>query len=137
MKALSVRAPWWWFILHGGKDIENRDWHTNFRGTVYLHASKWFSLGEVGDDSSTAIRMAKEDGWQGKAEVTFRQMRDCGGCLVGKIDIVGCTTWSDSPWFMGKYGFMLENPVVFERPIPFKGALGFFDVPDDIEKAAR
>lgn len=36
MKALSVRAPWWWFILHAAKDIENRDWSTRFRGTVYL-----------------------------------------------------------------------------------------------------
>ena len=39
MKALSVRAPWWWAILHG-KPVENRDWHTNFRGVVLLHASK-------------------------------------------------------------------------------------------------
>ena len=34
MKALSIRQPWSWLILHGGKDIENRSWRTNVRGPV-------------------------------------------------------------------------------------------------------
>mgnify|MGYP006363525131 CR=1 FL=1 len=34
MKALSIRAPWWWAILYAGKDIENREWATRFRGPV-------------------------------------------------------------------------------------------------------
>ena len=38
MKALSVRAPWWWYIIHGYKDIENREWKTQFRGRVLIHA---------------------------------------------------------------------------------------------------
>ena len=45
MKALSVRAPWWWAILHG-KPVENRDWQTNYRGEVLLHASKWWNIGD-------------------------------------------------------------------------------------------
>jgi hypothetical protein len=136
MKALSVRSPWWWFILHGGKDIENRDWHTNFRGTVYLHAGKWFQLDEVAGDSRTAVSIAKE---HGRHDVgggfTYRELRDVGGCIVGKIDIVGCVSESASPWFFGKYGFVLANPVAFEAPIPFKGALGFFDVPDGVVRS--
>ena len=54
MKALSVRAPWWWFILHGGKDIENRGrispCSPKFRGPVWLHASRWYVHKEVVDD---------------------------------------------------------------------------------------
>lgn len=46
MKALSVRAPWWWAILHG-KPVENRDWYTNVRGRVLLHAGKWWEPEEV------------------------------------------------------------------------------------------
>lgn len=34
MIALSIRQPWAWHILHSGKDIENRDWPTKFRGRV-------------------------------------------------------------------------------------------------------
>jgi hypothetical protein len=31
---------------------------------------------------------------------------------------------------VGEYGFVLKNPVPLAKPIPFKGALGFFDVPE-------
>lgn len=136
MKALSVRAPWWWAILHAGKDIENRDWSTNYRGTIYLHASKFWKINEVSDDWDDIKDIAKESGvrlpYMGKSET--EAMRDAGGHIVGKIDIVGCVTKSDSPWFFGRFGFTLSNPVAFEKPITFKGALGFFDVPDRIEE---
>lgn len=46
MKALSFRHPWAWLIVAGYKDIENRSWPTNFRGRVYIHASRKFD--EVG-----------------------------------------------------------------------------------------
>ena len=39
MKALSIRQPWAWLILHGGKDIENRTWATKLRGRVLIHAA--------------------------------------------------------------------------------------------------
>ena len=38
MKAISIRPPWAWAILHAGKDIENRTWRTSMRGTVAVHA---------------------------------------------------------------------------------------------------
>jgi hypothetical protein len=136
MKALSVRAPWWWAILHCGKDIENRDWYTNFRGTIYLHAGKFWKWDEVEDDLYHIWRIL------GGASIyddlrargyDKEKMRESGGCLVGKVDIVECYSDSDSPWFFGKYGFQLANPVAFPHPIPYKGMLGFFEVPDSIE----
>jgi len=38
-RALSIRQPWAYAILHLGKDIENRPWRTNFRGPLLIHAS--------------------------------------------------------------------------------------------------
>ena len=38
MKALTVRQPWAWAIVHAGKRIENRTRRTNFRGRFYIHA---------------------------------------------------------------------------------------------------
>lgn len=130
MKALSVRAPWWWFILHGGKDIENRDWPTSFRGTVYVHSSKWWSLQQVREDSMEAVNISDESGGGDSSEIKWTQMKAMGGCIVGTVDIVDCVSKSDSPWFFGRYGFVLANPVAFEKPIPCKGALGFFTVPE-------
>src|SRR6266705_2697241 len=40
MKALSVRQPWAWAIIHARKDIENRTWKTHFRGQVAIHSSR-------------------------------------------------------------------------------------------------
>jgi len=46
MIALSVRQPWAWLLLNG-KDIENRDWYTKYRGPLAIHASKGIS-GKLG-----------------------------------------------------------------------------------------
>ena len=135
MKALSIRAPWWWFILHAGKDIENRDWHTNFRGTVLLHASKWWKQDKVIDDVDDAIDCFKQrpSADHNGAKITWEEMGAKGGHIVGKVDIVDCVVRSNSPWFFGAFGFVLANPVVFKTPIPCRSALGLFDVPKDVE----
>ncbi len=132
LKALSVRAPWWWAILHG-KPVENRDWYTNVRGRVLLHASKWWNDEEVRYDWEDASEMARLDGWQ-LPSPNHIQMKSSGGCLVGSVEITDCIRGNTigSAFFVGEYGFVLRNPVVFAKPIPFKGALGFFGVPDNI-----
>ena len=40
MKALSIRQPWAWLIVHGYKDVENQSWSTDYRGPVLVHAGK-------------------------------------------------------------------------------------------------
>ena len=126
-RAISIRAPWWWAILHAGKDIENRDWPTKFRGRVYIHASKWWNLNDVTDDAAFVSDLYRRAGGEPcDTGLTYRQMRDFGGHLVGTAEIVDCVERSDSPWFFGKHGFVLRNPIALETPIPCKGALGFF-----------
>ena len=52
------------------------------------------------------------------------------GGIIGSVEIVDCVTESESPWFFGRYGYVLRDP----RPLPFapwRGQLGFFDVPMD------
>lgn len=115
MKALSIRQPWCHHILHDGKDVENRDWPTRFRGRVLIHASKGYDT-----DDRDLIRS--------------RQM-PLGG-IVGVMTIIDCVTRSDSQWFHGKYGFVLRDA----KPLPFipcKGQLGFFDIPPDVAEQLR
>jgi len=129
MKALSIRAPWWWAILNG-KPVENRDWYTSQRGRVYIHASKFWKIDEISDDWDDVKHMAKADGlvlpYCGKEET--EAMRDAGGSLVGTVEIIDCVRTHSSAFFVGKFGFVLGDPVALPKPIPFKGALGFFDV---------
>lgn len=41
MKALTIRQPWAWAIVHGPKRLENRDWPgCSYRGPILIHASK-------------------------------------------------------------------------------------------------
>lgn len=124
MKALSIRQPWAWLILHGGKDIENRDWATRFRGRVLIHASK----GMTRDEYVAAANFAKLAGL-GKGIPAFGDMERGG--IVGSVEIVDCIAGSDSPWFMGKHGFVLRDPTPIQFA-PCNGRLGFFDVPDEI-----
>jgi hypothetical protein len=42
------------------------------------------------------------------------------------VEVVDCITTSDSPWFIGPFGFVLANPVAFAVTVPCKGRLGFF-----------
>lgn len=131
MKALSVRAPWWWAILYG-KPVENRDWYTGYRGRVWLHASKHWSRREIEEDLDDITHMAREDKLI-LPEVDLANMLECGGCLVGSVEITGCVREHSSAFFMGMYGFVLRDPRTLAKPIPFKGALGFFDVPEGLE----
>lgn len=132
MKALSIRNPWASLILHGGKDIENRTWHTRQRGTVLIHASKGMTRAEWLD----AITFASPMIFRKKFDVAthddlFSFKAQPRGGIVGAVDIVDCVTSSDSPWYMGAVGFVLANP----RPLPFTpylGKLGFFEVPDEL-----
>jgi hypothetical protein len=134
VKALSIRAPWWWYILHAGKDIENRDWRTRVRGRVLIHASNWWVKKDIVLDDWNAGEMAANAS-SNLLIPDWSKMRECRGCIVGSVEIVDCVVHSDNPWFVGDFGFVLRDPVTFATPIPYKGALGFFGVLDDLVRS--
>ena len=128
--ALSIRQPWAWLIVHGHKDIENRDWPTNFRGPLLVHAGLTLprrAYEEVREELAVA----------GLLPATFPDFEALKlGGFVGWTRVVDCVTEHASPWktsypFEGvpSYGFVLRD----SRPMPFvpwKGRLGFFNVPE-------
>jgi hypothetical protein len=135
MKALSIKQPWAWLICAGYKDIENRDWYLhmppffdyppyakNVPKRIYVHAGKQMDL-EAGE--YIAERLSRLQSLE--LVNAFRDGLPLGA-LIGEVDITGCVTESKSPWFVGKYGFTLANPVLYDKPIPYRGQLGFFEV---------
>jgi hypothetical protein len=123
--ALSIRQPWAWAIVHAGKDVENRDWPTDLRGRFFIQAAKGMSGLEYRE-----FRAFYED------TIRTRQPElppcplikdlDRGG-IIGTAELVDCVRDHASPWFTGKYGFVLANAT----PLPFRpltGQLGFFKV---------
>lgn len=132
MKALSIRQPWAWLIVNGYKDIENRTWSTRMRGPVLIHASKGMTRAEYEDVEAL---LATERGIRDK-NITLPKFEDLErGGIVGIASITGCLSFSlgnvRSPWFFGPYGFTLGDIKALPF-VPFKGALGFFDVPDEL-----
>lgn len=128
MKCISIQQPWAGLILTGYKDIENRSWSTAHRGRLAIHAGS--KMYEDSFTSATAImkRIGKRIDPRGMSEFTRSS-------IVGYVDLVDVVTESASPWFVGEFGWVLANPVAIE-PIPYKGKLGLFDVPDSLILAA-
>lgn len=109
IKALSIKQPYPHHIFHDDKDVENRDWPTKGRGWIIIHAG--VSTSELADS----------------------QMHLPRGGVVGLARIVDCVTAMDSPWFFGKYGFVLRD--AFPLPlIACRGQLGFFSLPAEVNQ---
>lgn len=145
MKALSMKQPWAYLVVQGCKDIENRTWPLpktfKYPQRIYVHAGKRADRGFA----VLAERMVKAGKFPDDVVKTFWALwrEEPGydkwfGAIVGEVDIIGELTLRSelsllgdaSPWFVGPYGFLLANPVAYPKPVPYKGVLGFFAVPD-------
>jgi hypothetical protein len=120
MKCLTIQQPYADLIVHGAKDIENRSWSTRYRGPLAIHAGL-----TVDRDMLRELRRAcREQGIPCPPAHT--------GAIVGIVDLVDIVTESDSEWFTGPYGWVLTNPRVAEKPLPYRGRIGLYDVPDEL-----
>jgi len=122
MKALSIRQPWAWLIAAGYKDVENRSWPTRFRGRIYIHSGKILDRTAL-----LELRSGKSNVSHNCRDALSQEESWTRGAIIGEVDIVDCVTQSSSPWFTGPYGFLLRNPLLYERPIMCPGKLGLFE----------
>lgn len=137
MRTLSIRQPWAWLIIrpdiedhaarlqaivnHAIKPVENRTWHTHYRGPLQIHASQAMTRS---DYQACWLFLAADPRTQ-HVELPSPGALERGG-VVGRVDLVGCVANHPSPYFCGPFGLVLANPMV--RPFrPLKGALGLFD----------
>jgi hypothetical protein len=120
MKALSIRQPWAWLIIHAGKDIENRTWHTKHRGRFLVHAASGMTRREYHLVQGWARQHA------GVINLPAFEELQRGG-IIGSVELVDSVDTSASPWYMGHKGFVLRDPVALPF-VPIKGRLGFFEV---------
>lgn len=123
MKVLSVRQPWAWAIIHGGKDVENRTWRSRHRGPLLIHAARTVDY----DDTEDMVRLVQAttgedpDRIWGRYTVGLRV-----GAVVGVAEMVDCVESHESPWFYGPFGFVFRNPRSF-FPRRLRGLPGIFE----------
>jgi hypothetical protein len=111
-KALTVKQPFASLIMAGIKDVENRTWKTNFRGTIVVHAGRG-----VANVRGTNIKPPTSE--------------YPAGAIIGTVDIVGCVRDSTSEWAMdGHWHWLLANPRPC-APVPAAGSLGFWQIGAD------
>jgi len=123
LPCLSIRQPWAWLIVNGHKDVENRTWPTRVRGMFFVHASNTMTRA---DYEACAIFCG---GLPFDVPLPPAGDLERGG-IVGVAVLTDCVGAWFSPWFTGPYGFVLANPMP-RKFRPYKGHLGFFDVPID------
>lgn len=154
MKVMTVRQPWAWAIVHGGKDVENRSRNIagTYRGPVAIHA------GLVYDEDALI--------WAGGRPLVIDEAgdhREPRGAIIGVVDLLGahvckshpsvmdipdcfysgtpyartCSAWAQFTPGQVTHHLVLANARSLVAPIPFKGALGMRDLPADIESLIR
>ncbi len=154
MKALSIRQPWAWAILHAGKDVENRSWRpngANMRAArtlqndhILLHAARGMTRTEHEAFCDTYAEIRARTSVHLPSTPTFDELKTVRGGIVARARLVGIVIDSMRPqdyttrlelarareslWYFGPVGLVLGEV----KPLPFtpcQGALGFFDVP--------
>ena len=125
MKVLSIKEPFATLVKDDVKIYETRSWKTNYRGEIYIHASKAMSKSENVEKAMPYL----------KSELN-------PGCILCKCNLVDCiymtkdfiqrikndTNESDyGRYEVGRYAWKLELIEVLEEPIPAKGKLGIWN----------
>jgi hypothetical protein len=139
MRALSIMQPWVNAITHGDKRVENRSWRAPewvIGKRIALHASKGF-------DRDAGFPDGKDAMWQPPQHLPL-------GAVVASAAIIGCHpmhhecdpagAWAPvcSPWAVwGQCHWLLGDVHALPDPIPCRGALGLWKLPEDVERAMR
>jgi hypothetical protein len=130
--ALSIRQPFAWAILHAGKNVENREWATRYRGRIRIHAAKtWDEEGyewlKNEGDCDTFLPAPYDPAW-------FPL-----GAYVGEVTVTNCVQYdtafaaAENPWAFGPWCWVLADPIAYPEPIPGRGYPGLY-LPERFER---
>lgn len=113
MKAISIRQPFVERILTGAKVREYRSRACNIRGRVLLHASMTV-------DHAECQQLIEDGSFAPDYEFWI-------GAILGSVEVVGC-----EPDPENGFAWLLANAIRFAEPLPYRGKVGWFEVPDEL-----
>lgn len=117
-RVLTIRQPWAWAIIHGGKDVENRSWSTRYRGALLIHAGSAFEP----DGYETVKQLATRTPPQPSEFVH--------GAIIGVVELVDCLLGFQSEWSIaGQWHWRLDDPQPFDDVVRCPGKLGLWRPP--------
>lgn len=129
MKVLSLREPFATLIKNGIKTIETRSWRTNYRGTLYIHAS--------------TSKITKED-MKRTDLMSLVNLNDLNyGNIICSCELVDCIEMTDKfiedvkknkpndyvsgLYETGRYAWILKDVKPLAKPIAAKGQLSIWN----------
>ncbi len=148
LRVLTVRQPWAWAIIHGGKDVENRTRNIagDYRGPVAIHAAREWDDALFVVPQHPALHEALVRARQELPSYSALQqlLDDQRGHVIGVVDLVDVhvrvpgdqyTKWC-SPWAEpDHFHLVIENPRPLAKAVPARGFLSLWR-PDEALAAA-
>jgi len=131
LPCVSCRQPYAYAIMEGLCDGFNKTYGTSYRGEMLLHAGlQWDELLPFESVYRGGMR------WRLFEWVTGRPARvpDCvaHGMIVGVVELLDVTRQASSAAHLpGRHYWRIGNARPFDRPVPWRGQRGVFDVPTD------
>ena len=128
MKVLSIKEPFATLIKDGVKIYETRSWKTNYRGEIFIHASKTLSKSENTNKANKYLKSEINPGFI----LCKCELVDCIPMTKEFIDyIYKETSEADyGKYAEGRYAFKLRVIEVLSEPIEAKGKLGIWNYPN-------
>lgn len=139
MKAYTVYQPYALAIVAGLKGYETKPRRTNIRGRVAVHAAKkdpHSIMIKLPHDTVTSIYASIYEHF-GIQSGALKKMQT--GAVIGTVEIVDCVpveavwrTLTDrerllGDYLPGRFAWVLQNPVMFDAPIPAHGQQGWWE----------
>lgn len=149
IRGLSLTQPWASLVVEGHKRFETRSWGTSYRSLVAIHASKSFPR--------WAQDLAQEEPFLTALNRPREEFHT--GAILGIVRLTGCfatppKTVAYREFFGGevrlppeepelsfgdfgsdRYAWRLEDPVMLDKPLPWKGSLGLWRLDADADIA--
>lgn len=139
MKAITLKHPWAFAVARLGKDVENRRWSPS---SSTLAPGDWLAIhGGVVPRGSAREEADDDKNWIGEHVDSridwFTLDRTITPGIVAACKFGGVVRESDSPWFSGPFGWLLEDVIAMPEPIPCRGNRGLWDLPEDVLARVR
>lgn len=133
MKALTLTQPWATLVASGHKTVETRSWRTSYRGPLVIHAAKRFPryARDFATEERACGRLSSRVPLA--AVVAVALLDDCipteeyvpvSTALERRL---GDYTWGRWAWVFDRGGLWVPP-----EPIPYLGALGLWEFPDEL-----
>lgn len=140
MKVLSLIQPYATLIALNEKRIETRSWKTNYRGELYIHASK--KIDQI---------MYREPFWSVLKSTLIESSELLTGMIIAKCNLIDCekilinrdyagyavlenssreisgNEYHFGDYTPGRWAWILEDIEMLKEPIPAKGKLSIWN----------